>query len=297
MFTGLVIGALGAAALFQQTDTTVQVNGANRLELENLRGEVVIRTWDRDEVRVRAEHSASREVNIRRSRGGISIDVDVHRGIGLAGSVDFQLTVPPRLDLHVEGMALDVDIQGAEGQVEVTTVQGPIRIVGGRGSIVLESVNGEITVERAQGKLEVNGVAGGVSIKDCSGEIVAESVGGPITLEGITSHDVEVGSVGGTVRYTGSIQDEGMYTFGSHGGEIWLYLPDDVNARVDLVTLAGGIEVDYPGAPSEPTRGRGIPGLNEKELNFDLGTGSARIEVETFGGTVHVVRQGGGGEL
>jgi hypothetical protein len=30
-----------------------------------------------------------------------------------------------------------------------------------------------------------------------------------------------------------------------------------------------------------------------KELTFELGTGSARIEVETFGGTVHILRRGG----
>ncbi len=295
MFTGLVIGALSAAALIQQTDTIIPAGEATRLDLENLRGEVVVQVWDRDEVRVEAEHAESRSINIRRSRRGISVQVEVHRGMGLTGSVNFQLTVPRSFDLHVEGMALDVDIQGAEGQVEVTTVQGPIRVMGGRGNIVLESVNGEITVDGAEGNLEVNGVAGGVSIRNCSGNIVAQSVGGPITLEGITSRDVEVGSVGGTVRYEGTIEDGGTYSFGSHGGQIWLYFPASINARVDVVTLAGNIEVEYPGAPSEPTRGHGIPGLNEKELNFELGTGSARVEVETFGGTVHILRQGSGG--
>lgn len=295
MLTGIVIGALSAAALIQQTDTIIPLEDATRLDLENLKGAVVVRAWDRGEVQVKAEHPDSRSINISRSRRGISIEVEVHRGLGLTGSVDFELTVPRTLDLHLEGMALDVDIQGAEGQVEVTTIQGPIRVVGGRGNIVLESVNGEITVDGADGNLEVNGVAGGVTIRNCSGNIVAESVGGPITLQGITSSDVEVGSVGGTVRYEGTIEDEGAYSFGSHGGQIWLYFPPDINARVDVVTLAGTIEVDYPGAPSEPTQGRGIPGLNEKELNFDLGTGSARVDVETFGGTVHILRQGSGG--
>lgn len=295
MLTGIVVGAFGVAALMQQTDTIVQANGANRLELENLRGEVVVRTWDRDAVRIRADHPASRAIDIHRTGRGISIEVHAERGMGLSGSVDFDLTVPAGFDLHLEGMALDVDVQGVEGQVEITTIQGPIRVVGGRGPISLESVNGPITVEEAGGKLEVNGVAGGVNIRNCSGDIVAQSVGGSITLEGITSRDVEVGSVGGTVRYEGTIEDNGVYSFGSHGGQIWIYLPGDLNARVDVVTLAGSIEVDYPGAPSEPTRGRGIPGLNEKELTFELGSGSARVEVETFGGTVHILRQGAGG--
>jgi hypothetical protein len=59
------------------------------------------------------------------------------------------------------------------------------------------------------------------------------------------------------------------------------------------VTLAGEINVDFPGAPQEATRAEGLPGLNQKELAFQAGSGSARIEVETFGGTVHILRGGG----
>ena len=294
MLTGIVIGVLSASAMIQQTDTTIQANGASRLELDNLRGDVVVRVWDQDAVRVIADHPSSRAIDIDRSGRTIRVDVDVERGMGLSGSVDFEITVPRGFDLELEGMAIDVDIEGAEGAVEVTTVHGPIRVRGGRGTISLESVNGEVVVEGAEGDLSVTGMAGGVTIRNCSGDIFAESVGGSLTLEGIRSSDVEAGTVGGTVRFEGEILDGGVYTFGSHGGQVWVYLPEGINARVDAITLAGDIEVDYPGAPSEPTRGRGIPGLSEKELTFEIGTGSARIEVETFGGRVHILRRGSG---
>ncbi len=295
MLATIMIGALSAAALIPQTDTTIALNGATRLELENLRGEVVVRTWDRNEVRIVADHSDSRFIDLHRRGSTLEVEVEVERGLGLAGGVDFQLTVPRGLDLDIEGMALEVDIQDTEGKVEVTTIHGGIRVRGGRGTITLESVNGEILVEGAQGRLQINGVAGGVTLRDCSGDIRAESVGGSLVLEGITSRDVEAGTVGGTVSYSGSILDGGSYNFGSHAGDIRLYLPTGINARVDVVTLSGDIHVDYPGAPGEPTRRRGIPGLNEKELSFELGTGRARVEVETFGGTVHILRQGGEG--
>lgn len=221
------------------------------------------------------------------------VEPEAERGLGLLQDVDFEITVPRAFDLSVEGVALDVDIQGSEGQIEVATVHGPIRVLGGRGSIVLESVNGEIHLEGAGGDMEVTGVAGGVTILNCSGDLLAESVGGEMRLEGIVSSDVEAGTVGGTLRYEGSIQDGGMYNFGSHGGSIWLYLPANMNAEVDVVTLAGDIEIDYPGAPSEPSRGGNIPGLNEKELSFQVGTGSASIEVESFGGMIRIFARGG----
>lgn len=282
---------LSAVALLPQTDTIVSADGANRLDLEILRGEVVVRTWDRDAVQVRADHPDSRAIEIDRSNRAISVEVDARRGMGL-GAVDFELTVPRRFDLDIEGMALTVDIEGTEGEVEVTTIHGPIHVRGGRGTVVLESVNGEIVVEGAHGSVEVNGMAGGVTIRDCSGDIVAESVGGPLTLEGITSADVEAGTVGGTLRYEGSIERGGRYTFGTHGGEIILVLPPGMDARVDAMTLAGRIDVDYPGAPDEAVPVEGIPGMREMELSFTSGQGSARIEVETFGGRISIRSQG-----
>jgi DUF4097 and DUF4098 domain-containing protein YvlB len=295
MLNAILIGALSVATFLPQTDTVVSAEGLSRLELGNLRGEVIVTTWDRNEIRIVADHSRNRSVELDRQGRTLEVEVEADRGMGLAGSVDFELTVPGSLDLTIEGMSLDVDIQGTEGQVEVTTINGPIHVRGGRGTIILESVNGEITVEDAQGSLEITGVAGGVTLRNCSGDIVAESVGGSLELEGITSRDVEVGTVGGSLRYEGSIEDGGVYTFGSHGGDIHLYLPGEMNARVEAVTLSGDMEVDFPGAPAEPTRGKGLPGLNEKELSFEVGTGSARIDVETFAGTIRILTRGRGG--
>jgi len=294
MFTTIVVGALSAAALLQQTDTTVALNGASRLSLEDFRGEVVVRTWDRDAIQIRADHPASRHIEIDRHGSTIRIEVGTDRGMGLAGTVDFELMVPPAMALSIEGMAVGVDIEGAEGDVDVNTIHGNINLRGGRGSITLESVNGEITVDGAEGDMDITGVSGSVTVRNSSGDIYVEGVGGSITLQGVTSSDVEAGTVGGSLRFEGAIQEGGVYTFGTHSGQIWLYLPDEMSARVEAVTLAGSIEIDYPGAPSEPTRGHGMPGLREKELDFEIGAGSARIEVESFAGTIHILRAGEG---
>lgn len=293
MITGIVVGALSAAVFLPQTDTIVQADGASRLELSSLRGEVIVRTWERDAVRVLADHPDSYTIDISRSGRTISVEPDVERGFGLANGVDFEVTVPRGFDLNIEGMALDVDIRGVEGQVEVGTVHGPITLIGGRSNISLESVNGPVYLEGARGDIDVTGIAGGVTIKDCSGDIYAQSVGGDLILEAVRSSDVEIGSVGGDIRYEGTIEDGGIYNFGSHGGRILLLLPANINAQFDVISLAGDIELDYPGAPAEPVRGSGIPGLSGKEMSFELGTGSARIEVETFGGTVRILRAGG----
>jgi DUF4097 and DUF4098 domain-containing protein YvlB len=293
MFSGIVLAAFGVAGLVQQTDTIVQAEGAARLELEVFQGQVVVQTWDRDAVRIQADHGGSLGVDVHRSGGTIVVEPDVERGYGFAHTMDFEITVPVGLDLSLEGVALEVDIRGSEGEIEVTTAHGAITVQGGRGSIVLESVNGPILLEGARGDMEVVGVAGGVTILDCSGDIYAESVGGNLSFENVTSSDVEAGTVGGTLRYDGTIEDGGSYSFGSHAGSIWLTLPSTMNAEVETLTLAGDIEIDFPGAPSEPESEKGLPGLRKKEMHFEVGNGSARIEVETFAGTIRIQRTGG----
>jgi hypothetical protein len=303
MITAILIGALSAAALVQQTDTLVQANGATRLHLQVQRGEVVVRTWDRDAVQVKATHAPGRTVQIGRSGRTLALSMDAQRGRGPggppggppggapSGPVELELTVPRGFDLDLEGMAVGVDIQGTEGNVEVTTVQGPIRVLGGRGSISLESVSGRISVEGARGNIRVNAVAGAITISGSSGDISAEAVGGSITLSDIVSRQVEARTVSGPLRYDGSIQDGGRYTFGTHAGEVWLHLPGDMNARVSAVTLAGEIRADFEGAPDTATRGPGIPGLREKRLTFEAGDASARISVESFAGNLHILRR------
>src|SRR5680860_556412 len=126
MFTTIVIGALSAAAFIPQTDTIVDVRGATSIALESFRGDVVVRTWDRDQVQIKADHPSSRRIGIDRYGSTISIDMETEWGMGLAGSVDFHLTVPVGMDLSIEGMAISVDIQGTEGEVDVNTIHGNI---------------------------------------------------------------------------------------------------------------------------------------------------------------------------
>ena len=94
MFTGLVIGALSAAALMPQTDTIVQANGASRLELEVFQGEVMVRTWDRDAVQVKTGSSDSPSIEVDRSGRTLSVSVDMERAHDFAHGVDFEITVP-----------------------------------------------------------------------------------------------------------------------------------------------------------------------------------------------------------
>lgn len=117
-----------------------------------------------------------------------------------------------------------------------------------------------------------------------SGEIYAESVGSNIVLENVDAGAVDVGTVGGRIRYEGTLRSGGTYFFGAHGGSVTLVVPDGTGASFTLATIHGSITSNLPGAPERFKRGQ--------RNSFQVGGGGATVDVETFAGRVRVIRAG-----
>jgi DUF4097 and DUF4098 domain-containing protein YvlB len=283
MFTTLTLGALAIVAGVQDTDTTFAASGARALELSNAGGQVVVRVWDRDEVRVQADHSRRTYIEIDRSSDGV-IEIEPDAEMGPATVVDFQITIPREMSVYLEGMYSDLDVDGVRGEVEVETLEGQIVLRNITGDIQAEAVAGEIRIESVEGDVEVSSVAKGVRLDGVSGEIMVESVSGSIEMANIRSDRVEAGTVSGRIIYSGSITEGGRYYFGAHSGQIVLALPDGVNAQVTAMSLTGTFVGRYPGVPESLT--------SRKRNSFTLGSGGAEIELETFGGGIVIRRQG-----
>src|SRR2546429_6556714 len=71
------LATLAALALAQQTDTTVPVRAGARLEINNFGGEIAVKTWSRNAVRVVADHSSRdrKSTRLNSSHGYISYAV------------------------------------------------------------------------------------------------------------------------------------------------------------------------------------------------------------------------------
>ena len=276
--SSLALGALAVLAMMQQTDTVFPLDGATRLSVEAPGGSIVVTAWERQEVRIQATHSSRTFVDV--DRRGATIDVEAEANRGPATIVDYRISAPAGLDLDLEGMYASITVEGMNGEVEAETMQGDVRVVGGRGTVNVSAVQGSITVENAQGRIEVEGVSGPVRIVGSSGELYVETVGSNIDFENVRAQVVEAGSVGGRIRYLGSLQDGGRYFFGTHGGTVEIGVPTGSNATFSLATLHGSFSSDLPGAPERIQRGQ--------RSTFAVGNGSAQVEVETFGGRIAI---------
>jgi DUF4097 and DUF4098 domain-containing protein YvlB len=285
---GLLMGALVALSMAQQTDTIIPLDGATLLDVSAEGGTIVVGTWDRNEIRVQAAHSIRTFVSFERSRNG-TIEVETEANRGPAGIADFQITVPGTLALELEGMYTDITVEGANGSVEAETLQGDIIIRGGRGTVRASSATGEVLVEGAEGEVEVETAAGDIRFVNVGGDVVAESAGGDIFFESSRASTVDAGSTGGRLQYQGAFLAGGRYFFGSHGGSVVLVVPEGTAATFNLATIHGSITSNLNGTTERLERGQ--------RNSITIGTGGAIVEVETFGGRIAVMRQGTEGAL
>jgi hypothetical protein len=278
----LAAGALATLALAQQTDTIISVRPGTRLDVENFGGEVVVRTWDRDAVRIAATHSSRDVVEIDFTESVLSVGASSHRGP--PAMVDYQITAPASMPLNVSGVYTDVTVEGARGEVGVETVQGDVRVTGGSGTVCVSSVQGDVVLEGTRGRIHASSVNGGATVTDASGEVLAETINGDIVLDRVESGSVEASTVNGAVSYDGTIRNDGRYRFATHNGDVSVAVPADANATVSVATFNGEFGSTFPVTLTETRRG--------KRFSFTLGSGSARIELESFDGTIHLRRPG-----
>jgi DUF4097 and DUF4098 domain-containing protein YvlB len=265
------------------TDEAVAVQRGTRLVVNNFAGEVIIRTWDKDQVHVVAHHQPRMKVAIRNS--GAIVAITAAALSGTTGSVDYDITVPGWMPIRTEGTYNFVTIEGAQAEVFANTIRGDVVIKGGTGAITAKSVEGEIQVDGARGKLTVSSVNHGIVINNASGEIAADSVNGAITMTAIDATSVDASTVNGTITYEGRIADNGHYSFETHNGDLLLGLPESVNATFTIRAYQGSFSTDLP-----------LQGVGRNELQrgrrvtTTMGSGSAEVNVETFGGTIRLRR-------
>ena len=282
MLFSLAGSALTALALLQQIDTTVTVQQGQRLVVDLYGGEIDVKTWARNAVRVEADPSSRTTVEV--STGGGAVEVRTEGRRGPPSAVDLHLTVPVWMGLDLSGVYSDVTVNGTRGPINVETVQGEVDVTGGEGLVSLRSVQGSVRLKGAKGRIQVNSVNEDVRVSDASGEIAAETVNGEIVLERVDATSLEATTVNGDVGYDGPIRPNGRYTLSSHNGDVTLAMPETSSATVNVSTFNGEFESEFPVTLREARKG--------KRFSFTVGGGSAQVSLESFQGTVQLVRPG-----
>ncbi len=127
----------------------------------------------------------------------------------------------------------------------------------------------------------VETVNGDVVISRVSGKVVAESVNGDIEISNLVG-DVRLSTVNGSIE-AGFDKLEGDQSVKAEtvNGRVTLILPDDADCEISADTLNGGINAKDFGLQAD----KGFVGSN---LNGKIGSGSARVNIDTVNGAIKI---------
>jgi hypothetical protein len=263
MLPALAVAAgLASFSLAPGADTVLAVPPGFSLNVANYAGEVFVEGWDRNAIRIRSDHSDEDRVMVYSGRGVVQVKASSKHEEDR--TADLRLEVPLWMNVAISGIHTDVIVSGTRAQVKVETVHGDVIVRGGRRRIDLNTVNDDICVS------------------DAAGTIRAETVNGDAYVWRALSDSVDVSTVNGDVDYDGSMGNEGAYRFTSHNGDVAVTVPRSANAAIAVSTFAGDFESNFPVTLSGTH--------NPKRFQFCLGSCSARVDLESFQGTIQLYR-------
>jgi DUF4097 and DUF4098 domain-containing protein YvlB len=166
---------------------------------------------------------------------------------------------------------VDVElIESVRGDIEITNVDGSVRIGQGRGDIKISQV-GALNVQRSGGDIVVHEVKGEVFIRSAYGDINIDGAGKSVDVAA-AGGDMDVSNAGGDVRVNTATGDitircvKGRAEVNSASGSITL---EGVNGDIDAGTASG--DVSFTGAirSGGTYRLKSLSGLLELKLPAD----------------------------
>lgn len=267
-------------------DTTVAIDPRGTVSLELIGGDVVVRAWERNEVKILATAEDGR-IALDASPLRVSLDV-THPG----HDVRYEVTVPRTARLAVSAADAEIDVSGVRGGTDLQNASGDATLADVGGIVRVELMSGELHVSRADGDFRLELASGDIALDDVAGRVVAETVSGDIDVRGGRARELRLETTSGSLSYEGTIAADGQYELVTHSGDVTLRLPEGSSARLAAETYNGEFESDFP-VVMQPTGGTtgNRPGTRQRRYTLQLGEGGGPlIRLESFSGDIHLVR-------
>jgi len=282
-----VLFAAGAAMAGQSVDVTRELDPDGSVEIENLSGSVEVAAWDRNEVHVSGTLGDDTDgLKVTGNEHGLLIEVEIPRG-NYRGRRDLSSTlkvsVPRGADVSVETVSASIEVDGVSGDLELVSVSGSVEASGKPAEAELETVSGSIRFTGEATAVSADSVSGSIHLRGVSERVEVSTVSGSVSVQAGAVGKADLESVSGSIEFEGSLSEGARLDAECHSGNVTLKLSGDISARFDLSTFSGRIESDF--GPEAKRTSRYAPG---KSLQFTLGDGDARVNIESFSGTIRI---------
>jgi hypothetical protein len=221
-------------------------------------GDVIVRGWDRKEVRARAEGEGTLRLltpNVSpapRVEVLVSEEKDEELNAGHCGSNEtVELTVPRGATVEVESRTGHVEVSDV-AEARVKALSGDVEVRRVSRAVEVSCLSGDVSVSDSTGSVRVVSVSGDVEARNlrtaaAGDEFEVKSTSGDVTIESVGHAHVSGSAISGQVLYTGALARGGSYDFRTISGEVTLELPADASFNLHAkVVVSGEIVTDFP---------------------------------------------------
>jgi DUF4097 and DUF4098 domain-containing protein YvlB len=281
--------SLAAPALAgRQVDERRPARADGVVEIESPAGSIKVIGWDRDEVAVTGVLGDEADgLDFTTSGRDTQIAVE-STGDPTGVQSNLEIRVPAASSLSVETMAATIQIVGVRGPVTAENVNAGITVTDTAGPVEVETVNGAVSVTGSSRRVRAESVNGAVEVRGVSGHVEASTVNGKLVVAGGSFERASLETVNGTIRFEGALAPAAIMGVETVGGDVELLFAEGVSAQFSVYTFNGDVVNELgPAVVRHQGRRRGEHDHGEeKELSFTVGSGSAKVRIETLNGTV-----------
>lgn len=275
---GIAIPAIAATPI----DQTRSLDPRGRIEVDNLKGRVEVRGWDRAEVKITGSLGDGVEKLVLEGDGNVlRIKAKYPSRSNRTEPTILILQVPLRAELEIDTVSADIEVHGmASREMSLESVSGDIAANGAPGRAQVESVSGDIRLTFNSGNVEVSTVSGDLVLNGrLNGKVSLETVAGDVRMDskGERLASFRVGTVSGDIQAGLDLADDGIVKMESVSGDLLLIMPRQLSAQVSGESFSG--DLSAPGA--KINREEFGPGSSFQQR---YGAGKGEIRLESFSG-------------
>jgi hypothetical protein len=283
-----------------------------KVEIRNISGDVEVKTWDRDEVKIDAlktsrasstekakENAAKVKIEVTRENGVLKIGTIYPKPSikNLNVSVDYKVMIPSQATINAKSVSGDVRLEKIGGKATADTTSGNVTVMGAENGANAETVSGDVDVadvqngvycKTASGNIDAKNIAGNTDLACVSGDVTAENirgsveadtVSGSVRLMGISDADVVKGkTMSGNTIYRGDISPTGRYDLEAHSGTVEITIPSGSAFDLTASTFSGTIKTEFEVMMSGK--------LSKKKISGSVNGGGADMKLKTFSGNI-----------
>lgn len=285
LFVALTLLLFASAAGAQtRIDEIADAHPRGQVEISNVAGEIQVRGWERDQVKVTGELGRGADRLIFEPEGARTfIKVEIPDNYGNVRGSDLEITVPEGSRVTVTGVSADITVNGVRGALRIQSVSGDIDAEVFEEDVEAKTVSGDLEIRGhdADSLLTLTTVSGDGEVTNIRGELVAQSVTGSLDIRSSRLERARLRTTNGDIDLATGLGERARFDMEAINGDLLLDILGDVNAEFDIETFNGSIDNSF--GPDPARTSKYAPG---RVLRFTHGDGDARIRIKTLNGGI-----------